>query len=246
LKTIFKNIFARIWAAWGLITFVITFLIILIPTLFYYLFKNKIRGQKYFIFISNIWMRVWLCLIGCRLTISGKNNFIETKNYIVVFNHNALLDIPLSAPFVPGAHKTIGKASFSKVPLFGLFYKIGAILIDRGDEKSRTKSYEDMKQVLNKGMHMCIYPEGTRNRSNQVLKPFFDGAFKLSVETQKKIIPCIITGTKTAMPIDKVFYLLPTKLSMTFLPAVSPEGFTAKTMNLHVHDLMTKALLEKK
>jgi 1-acyl-sn-glycerol-3-phosphate acyltransferase len=246
LKTIFKNIFARFWAVWGLITFVTTFMIVLIPTLFYYLFKNKIRGQKYFIFISNIWMRIWLCLIGCRLTISGKNNFIENKNYIVVFNHNALLDIPLSAPFVPGAHKTIGKASFSKVPLFGLFYKIGAILIDRGDEKSRTKSYEDMKQVLNKGMHMCIYPEGTRNRTNQVLKPFFDGAFKLSVETQNEIIPCIITGTKTAMPIDKVFYLLPTKLSMMFLPAVSPEGFTAKTMNVHVHELMTKALLEKK
>ena len=47
------------------------------------------------------------------------------------------------------------------------------------------------------------------------------------------------------MPIDKAFYLLPTKLSMTFLPTVSPEGFTAKTMNVHVHDLMTKALLEK-
>jgi hypothetical protein len=31
---------------------------------------------------------------------------------------------------------------------------------------------------------------------------------------------------------------------MTFLPTVSPEGFTAKTMNVHVHDLMTKALLE--
>ena len=246
MKTTLKNIFARFWAVWGLITFVTTFLIILIPTLFYYLFKNKIRGQKYFILISNIWMRVWLCLIGCRLTISGKNNFQENKNYIVVFNHNALLDIPLSTPFVPGAHKTIGKASFSKVPLFGLFYKIGAILIDRNNEKSRTKSYEAMKMVLNKGMHMCIYPEGTRNRSNQVLKPFFDGAFKLSVETQKEIIPCIIRGTKIAMPIDKTFYLLPSKLSMTFLPPVSPEGFTSKTMNLHVHELMTKALLEKK
>ena len=246
MKTTLKNIFARFWAVWGLITFVTTFLIILIPTLFYYLFTNKIRGQKYFILISNIWMRVWLCLIGCRLSISGKNNFQENKNYIVVFNHNALLDIPLSAPFVPGAHKTIGKASFSKVPLFGLFYKIGAILIDRKNEKSRTKSYEAMKMVLNKGMHMCIYPEGTRNRTNQVLKAFFDGAFKLSVETQKEIMPCIITGTKTAMPIDKVFYLLPTKLSMTFLPPISPEGFTAKTMNVHVHELMTKELLEKK
>ena len=44
-----------------------------------------------------------------------------------------------------------------------------------------------MKEVLKKGMHMCIYPEGTRNRTNEPLKKFYDGAFKLAVETKQPL-----------------------------------------------------------
>jgi 1-acyl-sn-glycerol-3-phosphate acyltransferase len=156
----------------------------------------------------------------------------------VVFNHNALLDVPLSAPFVPGANKTIAKASFAKVPLFGLFYKKGSVLVDRKNEKSRSKSIDAMKAVLASGIHMCIYPEGTRNRTNEPLKKFYDGAFILAINTQKEIIPCIITGTKKAMPINKTFYLLPTRLKMHFLPAVSSENITAAELNQKVFSLM--------
>ncbi len=183
-------------------------------------------------------MRVWLFLIACTLKIKGLHNFKKGENYIIVFNHNALLDIPLSSPFVPGANKTIAKSSFAKIPLFGIFYKKGSILVDRKNEKSRINSYENMKKVLEKNMHMCIYPEGTRNRTNQDLKPFYDGAFKLAIETGKNIVPCIIKGTKVAMPINKIFYLFPTKLSMEFLPPVSSNNINTKDLNKKVFDLM--------
>ena len=236
------NIFAAIWSAWGLISFVLTFLIIFIPSMFSYLFKDEKKGQNYFIAVSRWWMRIWLIMIGCPVKVSGKKNFLKGKNYIVVFNHNALLDVPLSAPFVPGGNKTIAKASFAKVPVFGWFYKRGSVLLDRKSEKSRVKSYEEMKQTLLSGMHMCIYPEGTRNRTNQALKPFYDGAFKLAVDTQKEIIPCIIIGTKRAMPIHKKFYLLPTRLQMIFLPAVSPLGLNSKALNEKVYNIMLQKL----
>lgn len=237
-----KAILARIWALWGLISFIVTFLIIIIPALCAHLFKNKIKGQEYFIAVSKIWMNLWLRMIGCSVHIYGKEHFKLNENYIVVFNHNALLDIPLSAPFVPGANKTIGKASFAKVPVFGWFYQLGAILVDRKNEHSRARSYDMMRQVLQNGMHMCIYPEGTRNRTGQPLKPFFDGAFRLSVETDKPIIPCIIRGTAEAMPIHQTFYLLPTKLSMTFLPPVDPADLRPKELNEKVYQLMLQEL----
>ena len=164
-----KNIFARIWAFWGLITFVVTFLLIFLPSMIAYALPNP-NGQIYFIKVSRIWMNVWLWLVGCPVTITGRENFKPNTSYVVVFNHNALLDVPLSAPYVPGANKTIAKASFAKVPLFGLFYSKGAILVNRKNENSRRKSYEAMKQVLLTGMHMCIYPEGTRNRTKEPLK----------------------------------------------------------------------------
>ena len=102
-----------------------------------------------------------------------------------------------------------------------------------------------MKQVLANNMHMCIYPEGTRNRTPNSLKPFYDGAFKLAVSANKKIIPCVITGTKTDMPIHETFYLLPTPLTMHFMPAVSPANKTVAELKTEVF-VMMKEEFEKR
>ena len=234
---IVKNIFARIWALWGLLSFAATFIIVFFPAMISYLLP-EVAGQTYFINISRLWMNVWLFLIGCPVRVTGKENFIKGQVYVVTFNHNALLDVPLSCPYVPGPNKTIAKASFAKIPLFGLFYRKGSVLVDRKDEKSRIQSFEAMKAVLAEGMHMCIYPEGTRNRSNEPLKPFYDGAFKLASDTGTSIIPAIIIGTKKAMPIQKTFYLLPARLKMHFLPAISARDIGVKELKEKVFEAM--------
>ncbi|MBK6381235.1 MAG: 1-acyl-sn-glycerol-3-phosphate acyltransferase [Chitinophagaceae bacterium] len=236
---IVKNIFGRIWALWGLISFLITFLIIFLPSMLSHLMDDP-KGQRFFIAISKLWMNVWLFLIGCPVKVTGAANFKPGEAYIVVFNHNALLDVPLSAPYVPGANKTIAKASFAKIPLFGSFYARGSILVDRKNEKSRSKSFDAMKKVLATGMHMCIYPEGARNRSAEPIKSFYDGAFKLAVVAKKDIIPCVITGTKKAMPINKKFFLLPVRLTMHFLPAETSADKTVTELKEKVHAEMLK------
>lgn len=232
-----QKIFARIWACWGLITFILTFLVIFLPSMVAYLIPDP-KGQDYFIRVSRIWMRVWLALVGCPVTIKGQEHFRKGHTYIVVFNHNAMMDVPLSAPFVPGPNKTIAKSSFSKVPVFGWFYRKGAVLVDRKSEASRRKSFEEMKQVLATGMHMSLYPEGTRNRTKEPLKSFYDGAFKLAASSGKEIMPCIILGTKKAMPIHEPFYLLPTRLQMHFLPPVDPTGYDVVTLREKVYQIM--------
>jgi len=233
-----KDIFGRVWAVWGIVTFIITFLIIFIPSMLSYLFKDERKGQAYFITVSRWWMRSWLFIIGCPLSVKGREHFKKGQAYVIVYNHNALLDVPLSAPFVPGPNKTIAKASFARVPIFGWFYKRGSVLVDRNDNHSRRKSFEDMKKVLRDNMHMCIYPEGTRNRTNEPIKPFYDGAFKLAVDSKKEVIPCVIFGTKAATPIDKGLYLLPTRLRMHFLPPVSSEGLRSVPLKEKVHGIM--------
>lgn len=239
------NIFGRVWAFWGLVSFVLTFLIIFLPSMGAYLFKDYKKGQDYFIAVSRVWMWTWLRLIGCPVKVTGRQFFKPGETYVIVYNHNALLDVPLSAPFVPSGNKTIAKASFAKVPIFGWFYKRGSVLVDRNDDKSRVKSFEEMKRSLRGGMHMCIYPEGTRNRTNQPLKKFYDGAFKLSVDTQKEMMPCVISGTKKAMPIHKTFFLWPTALQMDFLAPISPVGIDAKLLKENVFEVMTNHYVQK-
>ena len=237
IKFYFLEIFARIWAAWGLLTFVSTFLIIIIPALLTG-FVNGAKGQYLFIKVSKIWMTVWLTLIGCTIKVKGKEHFKKGKTYILTFNHNTFLDVPLSCPFIPGPNKTIAKKSMSKIPLFGLFYKRGSVLVDRKDDRSRRSSYEYMKKVLAQNIYMCIYPEGSRNRTKELLKPFYDGAFKLAVETKTDIIPSLLFNTGKAMPVNKFFYLLPQRLEMHFLEPVSSENITSKELNEKVYSIM--------
>src|ERR1022692_284523 len=217
---IFKEIFGRIWAAWALIAFVITMLIFLIPFFLFCYFRDDPKKTNIFIRIARIWMNVFLTSVGCPVTVKGENNFRPGETYIVVCNHNALLDIPVSCPYIPGGNKTIAKIEMAKTPLFGLIYKTGSVLVDRKNDASRRESYNKMKEVLAMGLHMAIYPEGTRNKSSEPIKSFHDGAFRLACDTKKSILPAILFNSKKAMPADKGFFLLPYPLSMHFLEPV--------------------------
>ncbi len=242
---IMKEIFGRLWAVWGILSFIATFLVIFIPSMLTYLIPGK-KGQHIFIIISRIWMRVWLFLIACPLKVKGWHHFKKGETYIVTCNHNSLMDVPLSCPFIPGANKTIAKKSFTKVPLFGWFYAKGSVLVDRNSDESRRRSFVEMKEALRQGMHMSIYPEGTRNRTNDPLKNFHDGAFRLAVETGTSIIPAVIFNTKKVLPLHKSFFFMPHKLSIHFLPAVSVTGKTAKKLKQEVFDVMWNYYLENK
>jgi 1-acyl-sn-glycerol-3-phosphate acyltransferase len=77
-----------------------------------------------------------------------------------------------------------------------------------------------MKEVLDLGLHMCIYPEGTRNKTDKPLKEFHNGAFRLAIETGKPILPAILFNTKKALPPDKIFFFWPTRFEIHYLPPV--------------------------
>jgi 1-acyl-sn-glycerol-3-phosphate acyltransferase len=233
-----KNIIARFLAVWALITFILTFFVIFIPSMLSYLLPEP-KGQAMFIWVSKLWMNIWLPLVGCPVKVRGKENYKNGETYIVTCNHNSMMDIPLSCPFIPGANKTIAKSSFAKVPLFGFFYMKGAVLVNRKSDLSRKRSYDKMKAVLAKGMHMSIYPEGTRNRTSEPLKKFHDGAFRLAVDTGKSIIPAVLFNTKKVLPANKTFWFQPMKIEMHFLPAISPAGKTADQLKEEVFEIMS-------
>lgn len=165
-------------------------------------------------------MAVYLPAIGCPLTVVGKEHFKKGQNYIVICNHNALMDVPVSSPAIPGGNKTIAKKEMASTPVFGLIYRLGSVLVDRKSEKSRKESFMKMKAVLEQGLHMCIYPEGTRNVTQEPLKPFHDGAFRLALDSRKPIIPGVIFHTRTVNPPDKSFYLMPHPLRIHFLEPI--------------------------
>lgn len=239
----FRNIFGRIWAVWGAIAFISTMIIFLIPFFALIYFEPDPRKTNRFIRYSRVWMDIFLWLIGCPLKIRGREYFKKGNTYIVVCNHNALIDVPVSSPGIPGGNKTIAKAEMAKIPVFGLIYKTGSILVDRKNEKSRRESFNKMAEVLNMGLHMCIYPEGTRNTGDEPLRPFHDGAFRLAISSRKSIIPMIIFNSRKANP--KGFFLMPVRLHMDFLPEIAPGAEeTVEQLKFRVHAVMKEYILQ--
>jgi 1-acyl-sn-glycerol-3-phosphate acyltransferase len=237
-----KNIFARVWALWSAIWFVITMLIVFIPFCCCFFWQEPKRSH-YSYPIFRLWMQVYLPLIGVFVKIKGKENFRKGENYIVVCNHNTLMDVPVSSTKIPGPNKTIAKIEMSRIPIFGTLYKLGSVLVDRNDKDSRRNSFNQMKTVLDMGLHMCIYPEGTRNKSKEPLKEFHSGAFKLAVDTNKKILPAVLFGTNKVFPNNKTFYLLPGIIEFHFLPAVAPDK-NAEILKQEIFEIMQKHYVE--
>lgn len=239
-----KNTLAKIFAFWALLVFTITLLPVALIMWIIGLISEPQRTEV-FRQISKAWMQTFFFLTGCSLKIKGKENFKKDEKYIVVCNHNSLMDVPVTTPFIPRANKTIAKAEMAKIPLFGLIYKRGSILVDRKDKNSRRDSFGKMKAVLNMGMNMCIYPEGTRNRTDLPLKEFHDGAFKLATETKVPILPAILFNTKKILPPGKTFYFWPARMEIHFLPAIYlNKEDNYESLKMKIHDIMSRYYAE--
>lgn len=164
-----------------------------------------------------VWMGIYLPLIFCPVKHYGREKFKKGKNYVVVVNHNSFMDIPVSAPGIPVPSITLAKIEISKVPFFGYIYKQGTILLDRKDRKSKYESVAKMKEVLADGLSLCLYPEGTRNKSKDLLGTFKDGAFKVAVESKTDLMLGVILGTKYILHPTKKMYAWPHKIEFHFL-----------------------------
>lgn len=204
------------------------FAITMIPVaIIFFIAKNTLSEKKASYVVQRgfqIWMGIYMPLIFCPVTHRGRDNFKKGQNYVVTLNHNTLADVPVSSPGIPGPNRTLAKVEMSKIPIFGYIYKAGSILVTRQDASSRKESIPKMIDALNQGLHLCLFPEGTRNKTDQPLARFYDGAFKVAIEAQKPIIPGLIFGTKAILDSNKKMWAWPHKVEFHFLPEISTAG----------------------
>ena len=243
--TVIKNIMGRVFAVWAIIIFVISMLLIYLP-FFITGFWPEPKRTILFIRLSRIWMKIFFTLVGVRRKFVGRNHFAPNQNYVVVCNHNSFMDVPLSSPGIPGTNKTIAKKEMARIPLFGIMYQRGSVLVDRSSEESRKASFQKMKQVISWGLHMCIYPEGTRNKGREPLQRFHDGAFRLAIETGSPVLPALIFNSAKILPPNK-FFFWPRPVEMHFLEPIPPGAMTRDQLKEKVFSIMEKYyLLHKK
>ena len=211
-------------------------------------FWGKVSGGNFIYKLCHFWTDTWLLLIG----ISHRNIFESApgkdKQYIFIANHISYLDIPIIFKTIrKRSIRVLGKAEMKKVPIFGFIYSRGAVMVDRTDAEQRAKSVRHLKSILRKGISIFIYPEGTFNETGQPLKEFYDGAFRIAIETKTPIIPILFLDTYDRMNYKTIFSLNPGPSRAVFLDEVGVEEYSLKEVTAlknKVYKQMEKKLLE--
>lgn len=157
----------------------------------------------------------------------------KNKEYIFISNHISYLDIPMMMKVIRHRHvRILGKAEMTKIPIFGFIYKRGAVSVVRDNPIARAKSVKSLIKFLKEKISVFICPEGTFNMTNQPLKNFFDGAFRIAIETQKPICPILFLDTYDRLSYKSIFSLNPGKSRSVFLKETSTEGLTIKDVGM--------------
>lgn len=141
-----------------------------------------------------LWAKVWLRLTGMWVKQHGR--LPEGEKYIIIANHVSYLDPVLIYDVVPFFFRPLAKYEIAKIPLFGFVYAQIALLVDRNNAAKSAKSMLQMRTALTQECSIFIYPEGTFNETTDPMKSFYDGAFRLAIETQVPILPILFPDTK--------------------------------------------------
>lgn len=165
---------------------------------------------------------------------------------VFVFNHISYIDIPfLLKVFRSQPIRILGKAELAKVPIFGYIYRKAVVMVDRASEEARLRSVLQLKRILTKNISIVIAPEGTFNMTHQPLSEFYNGAFKIAVETNTPIQPVLLLDAYDRLNYTSIFSLSPGKSRAVFLPEVAP-GNDAAALKQRVFSTMETKLRKYK
>lgn len=138
-------------------------------------------------------------LAGAKVTYIGEENVPKDEAVLYVANHRSMLDIVITYARCPGLTGYIAKDTIKKVPgLRAWMKRLHCEFLVRDDIKQGMKVILSAIDKIKRGISICIFPEGTRNRDKEDLTsvlPFKDGSFKIAQKTGCKIVPIAITGT---------------------------------------------------
>lgn len=163
-----------------------------------------------------------LRIAGIRWKVIGYDRLDLSGNYIFMANHVSNIDPPLLIPLLPHRVTVLVKKELFKVPILGPAMRMGDFVpIDRRNRESAIASVREAEQTVRRGLHMVVFPEGTRSRDGKLL-PFKKGPFYLALETGVPIVPITILGTEKLLPKGKAI-ARPGEVDVVFHPPIYPQ-----------------------
>lgn len=209
-------------------------------------FFGKIKGGNFIYNVCRIWGFVWYFLVGIRHKNLYEAPHDTTRHYIFVANHCSYMDIPPTVMALWQPIRVLGKYESSKIPVFGYIYKKAVVMVDRSNAEKRSQSVRRLTGILKNNISIFIFPEGTFNMTEAPLKNFYDGAFRIAIETGTNIKPILFVDTLDRLHFKSLFSLTPGPCRCVFLEEIPVKGYTINDINLlknKVYKIMEAGLM---
>lgn len=233
-----------VYCIYALLAFV-AIMFVAVPFVVVASFFGRVKGGNFIYKVCKAWGLTWYFLVGIRHKNIYEVEHNTSKQYIFVANHISFMDIP---PVVMAIHQPVrilAKYELSKVPVFGFIYKSATVMVDRRNPAKRAESILEMKEFIQHNISIFIFPEGTFNETGAPLKDFYDGAFRIAIETETPIKPMLFVDTIDRLHYKSIFTLTPGRSRAVFIEEVPVKGLTLEDLpqlKQQVHALMEAGL----
>ena len=163
----------------------------------------------------------------------GKGNIPKKGAVVICSNHKHVLDQCLAALATHRAINYMAKSEYFKGSFAWFFKLTGCICVNRNGHDDEAKA--SANAVLSNGGALGIFPEGTRNKTNDLLGEFKYGAASLACKNEAMMVPVAVTGE----------YKFRSKtLSSRIGKPFSTKGMTVEEANKRLHDEIVKLINE--
>ena len=181
------------------ITFLVLFLVLSTPLMLaeWIIGKfNKPLKDRSSLAIVNWAFRWVLRLAGVRLHVKGEENVPLDTPVLYVGNHRSYFDIVITYCRVPRLTGYVAKKEMRLIPLLNVWmYNLHCLFLDRRDIKQGLKIILAAIEKAKAGISICIFPEGTRNRTGEPFLPFHEGSFKVAEKANIPVLPMTLVNT---------------------------------------------------
>ena len=150
----------------------------------------EIRDRKFYKIVRPIVS--FFVKILYRPTIVGKENIPKDGRILLAGNHTKSLDPILLVGVVKRQIHFLAKEELFHGKSRFIVEQMGCVPVNRKIHDK--KALQAAIDFLNKDLCVAIFPEGTINRTDDVIMPFKIGAVKACQETNSQLVPFVITG----------------------------------------------------
>lgn len=137
-----------------------------------------------------------LWFTGVKVTVIGEEN-IPDEAVLFIGNHRSFFDILLTYSRCKRLTGYIAKQEMLKFPLLRDWMRnLYCLFLNRENPKEGLKTILTAIDYVKRGISICIFPEGTRNKGEELsMLPFKDGSFKIATKTGCPIVPISMNNT---------------------------------------------------